>query len=471
LGVMYQGGFGISQDYKMAAKWYARAADPDSHGFAMAQSNLGVLYEKGLGIKPNADLAFYYYQLSANQGYGLGEFNLGVAYENGIGTTPNTKAAIKWYTRSAKHGCEKSLYALGKMHWDGIGTRRNLHKGLELIEKAAKLGYEKAEAKLKMISRSVPTESHLDNISHVHPDSIKYELDPDTKTRISAGSCVLGKSYLASFRGTLVAVRVLPKVNSTGEDRIEFVREAYLLQNIRHPNIITFMGDNQESTELGMLWYLTAYPERGPLSGLIKSRAWSVEWGNLGRHIALDTARALCFLHQSGYVHLDVASHNILISAGGTAKLSAFHMCYDVQSMVKMRNKEKPKPRNGSIPWAAPEFILGRKISQKADVYSLAIVLFEIIMQKLPWVGYDVEDIKRFVTEGECVGNSNMMPMGVADTWEKMLSTKPSHRLDSQDVVLSLESYNKRWDETLSQQRDHGPTMLERYKDMDANPS
>lgn len=84
-------------DYKSALKvWMpaAEAGDPE------AQTNVGEIFEKGLGDEPNYEAAAHWYQQAAEQGYGRAQFNLGTLYEQGLGVEQNTMTALNWYRQA-----------------------------------------------------------------------------------------------------------------------------------------------------------------------------------------------------------------------------------------------------------------------------------------------------------------------------------------------------------------------------------
>lgn len=65
LGMMYDNGYGVSQDYQKAFYWYSKAAD---NGVASAQYNLGLMYKNGYGVVQDFQKAFAWYSRAANQG-------------------------------------------------------------------------------------------------------------------------------------------------------------------------------------------------------------------------------------------------------------------------------------------------------------------------------------------------------------------------------------------------------------------
>jgi len=101
LGVMYENGLGVTQNYAEAVKWYRKAAD---QGFASAQLNLGFMYENGLGITQNDAEAVKWYRKASDQGNAIAQSNLGFMYENGLGVPQDYVSAHMWLNLSAAQG-------------------------------------------------------------------------------------------------------------------------------------------------------------------------------------------------------------------------------------------------------------------------------------------------------------------------------------------------------------------------------
>lgn len=109
MGINYQfGKNGYSKDYAEAVRYYRMAAEA---GHAVAQNNLGQMYNMGWGVAKNESQAFYWWTKAAEQGQPLAQSNLGTCYEFGTGTAVNKTKAIEWYRRAAAQGNES-----GKKH-------------------------------------------------------------------------------------------------------------------------------------------------------------------------------------------------------------------------------------------------------------------------------------------------------------------------------------------------------------------
>ncbi len=93
MGLMYDLGTGVPEDYEEAFKWYRLSAE---QGYADAQNNLATLYEEGEGVERNSKEAVKWYELAAQQGNFDAPNNLGTMYLKGIGVR-NYVTAYMWF--------------------------------------------------------------------------------------------------------------------------------------------------------------------------------------------------------------------------------------------------------------------------------------------------------------------------------------------------------------------------------------
>jgi hypothetical protein len=114
LGLMYDKGLGVTQDYAEAVRWYRKAAD---QGHAGAQFNLGVMYSKGWGVTQDYTEAVRWYRKAAKQGTALAQAKLGLMYDNAWGVTQDYSRAHMWYSLATARGlniAEKNRDLLAK---------------------------------------------------------------------------------------------------------------------------------------------------------------------------------------------------------------------------------------------------------------------------------------------------------------------------------------------------------------------
>lgn len=101
LGAMYNNGRGVPQDYKEAVKWYRKAVE---QGDSKAQYNLGIIYDNGQGVPQDYEEAAKRYRKVAEQGDANAQYNLGVMYGQGHGVLLNYIKAHMWFNLAATNG-------------------------------------------------------------------------------------------------------------------------------------------------------------------------------------------------------------------------------------------------------------------------------------------------------------------------------------------------------------------------------
>ena len=112
LGVRYLLGRGVRQNDAQAFYYFHRAAQEDD---PFAQNELAYLYASGKGTARNPAKAFKWYQKAADHGLASAQFNLGLLYLHGIGTSPDKALAKKWIQKSAAHGFEPASKMLTQL--------------------------------------------------------------------------------------------------------------------------------------------------------------------------------------------------------------------------------------------------------------------------------------------------------------------------------------------------------------------
>ena len=137
LGVMYQDGTGIPQDFTEAAQCYRLAAD---QGLAVGQCNLGLMYEQGTGVPQDHAEAALWYGLAADQGSAGGQFNLGVMYQDGTGVPQDYAEAAQLFRLAADQEDARGQSSLGVMYEDGTGVRQDQSKAARYYRLAAEQG-------------------------------------------------------------------------------------------------------------------------------------------------------------------------------------------------------------------------------------------------------------------------------------------------------------------------------------------
>jgi uncharacterized protein len=108
LGLLYDGGVGVPQNYRQAKEWFEKAA---KQGHVGAQADLGTLYLRGAGAPQSAQMALFWFRRAAEQGDVLSFAQLGWMYAEGLGVLQDSIQAHMWYNLSAVQGEERAAEA------------------------------------------------------------------------------------------------------------------------------------------------------------------------------------------------------------------------------------------------------------------------------------------------------------------------------------------------------------------------
>jgi TPR repeat protein len=125
-----------------AATWFREAA---INGLEVAQFNLGVMYERGLGVPEHETRALLWYHSAAEQGFALAQYNLGRLYALGKGIPQSDAEARRWFQRAADRGVAAALYELARFEPGEMEREREMYT-------AAKAGAADAQAWLRVKS-------------------------------------------------------------------------------------------------------------------------------------------------------------------------------------------------------------------------------------------------------------------------------------------------------------------------------
>jgi uncharacterized protein len=109
----YQAGNGVSQNERLAAQWYRRAAE---QGSAIAENSLGNMYRAGSGVEKDKQEAVSWYRKAARQKYCQAMFNLGTVYYNGDGVGIDDTLAYAWFLLAQRNDCQPANEAVTRMN-------------------------------------------------------------------------------------------------------------------------------------------------------------------------------------------------------------------------------------------------------------------------------------------------------------------------------------------------------------------
>lgn len=137
MGLLFDRGLGVHQDFTEAARWYQLSAE---QGYAKAQFNLGVMYARGEGVPQDFHQAARWYRLAAGQDHAFAQHNLAQMYRHGQGVESDLAMAFELETAAAELGDAKAQYSLGLMYYVGQGVTANAATAYKWLAKALSNG-------------------------------------------------------------------------------------------------------------------------------------------------------------------------------------------------------------------------------------------------------------------------------------------------------------------------------------------
>lgn len=245
-----------------------------------------------------------------------------------------------------------------------------------------------------------------------------------------------GKLYRGTYNGEDVAIKILERPeNDLGRAQLmetQFQQEVMMLATLKHPNIVRFIGACRKP----MLWCIvTEYAKGGSVRQFLTRRSNRSVPLKLAVKQALDVARGMAYVHGLGLIHRDLKSDNLLIFADKSIKIADFGVArIEVQT-------EGMTPETGTYRWMAPEMIQHRPYTQKVDVYSFGIVLWELITGMLPFQNMTaVQAAFAVVNKGvRPIVPSDCLPV-LSDIMTRCWDANPDVRPPFMEVVRMLEN-------------------------------
>ncbi|XP_061756372.1 mitogen-activated protein kinase kinase kinase 7 isoform X1 [Nerophis ophidion] len=253
-------------------------------------------------------------------------------------------------------------------------------------------------------------------------EEINYE-DIDVEEVVGRGA--FGVVCKAKWKGKDVAIKTI----ESESERKAFIVELRQLSRVNHPNIVKLYGSCNnpvclvmEYAEGGSLYNVLHGAE--PLPGYTASHAMS--W-------CLQCSQGVAYLHgmkPKALIHRDLKPPNLLLVAGGTVlKICDFGTACDIQT--HMTNNK------GSAAWMAPEVFEGNNYSEKCDVFSWGIILWEVITRRKPFdeIGGPAFRIMWAVHNGTRPPLITNLPKPIESLMTRCWSKDPSQRPSMEEIV------------------------------------
>src|SRR5712691_5864247 len=268
----------------------------------------------------------------------------------------------------------------------------------------------------------------------------RYEI----RSKIGAGG--MGDVYLAQDRklDRKVALKILPAEVAADRNRMSrFVQEAKAASALNHPNIITIYEiEHIDSVNFIATEFIDGVTLRQ------RMRAAPMKVGEV-LDVAAQIAGALSAAHAAGIVHRDVKPENVILRADGIVKVLDFGLAklterpppdsVDAEAATKALVQTEPGVVMGTVAYMSPEQARGLVVDARTDIWSLGVVLYEMVARRAPFEGTTSSDLIASVlkTEPPPLAHYIEVPIGLGQIVTKTLRKESEQRYQTATELLN----------------------------------
>lgn len=220
----------------------------------------------------------------------------------------------------------------------------------------------------------------------------------DIRSKLGQGG--MGEVYLAEDTKLhrKVAVKILPADVASNRDRMErFVQEAKAASALNHPNIITIYEIDEMDSRRFMV---TEFIDGGTLRERMGLEVMKVREV---LEVAIQAASAISAAHDAGIVHRDIKPENIMVRLDGIVKVVDFGLAklaehtpaqyVDMEAETSIPIRTEPGMVMGTVVYMSPEQARGLNVDARTDIFSLGVLIYEMVAGRLPFAGSSTIDI------------------------------------------------------------------------------
>ena len=258
----------------------------------------------------------------------------------------------------------------------------------------------------------------------------------------SGGMAVVYKAIDQSL-GRTVAIKILrPSLTVDPIFVARFQNEARSIANLAHPNIVTVHDVGSQGPTHYIVMELV---DGSDLKNMIRARG-ALPLDKMLK-FGIEICAGLGFAHRAGIVHADVKPQNVLLTKNEIVKITDFGIA---QAWSDTQPQQRESVVWGSPHYFAPEQAQGEKPTAAADVYSIGIVLFEMLTGRLPYIGTNQQELALAHIRNPVPLASDVnpnVPKELAEIVRKVMDKEPNNRYRTADQLGQiLIAYKERYE-------------------------
>ncbi len=268
------------------------------------------------------------------------------------------------------------------------------------------------------------------------------------------GKGAMGIVYLAKdpVIGRLVAIKTIRATGNDEDDTVEFrerfVREAQTAGILSHPNIVT-IHDIGEDAETQTSFIAMEYIEGKNLKMLLSEKT-KFAFEEISEMIA-EIAEALDYAHRKGIIHRDVKPANVIITTDGKVKITDFGIAKIASSNLTTTGQFLGTPN-----YMSPEQVSGAPVDGRSDLFSLGVVLYELLTTKKPFQGDNLTAISYKIVHEDFTPPADVatdVPVDFNEIVARAMAKDPWNRYQrGKDLALALYQLKAQLEERRSEE-------------------
>ena len=246
------------------------------------------------------------------------------------------------------------------------------------------------------------------------------------------GEGSFGKAFLCSRDSDedLCVIKQIKVEDMTKQEKDDVINESTILSKLDHPNIIKFFEFFESKTPQQTFNIVTEYADGGDLSEKIKEQNKTPFKESDILDYFTQICLALKHIHEKKIIHRDLKSGNVFLMKSGLVKLGDFGIAKTFKNTM-----DKAKTMVGTPYYLSPEIIQGKPYDNKSDIWSLGVLLYEMMTFKMPFEANTLPMLSMKIMRGNYTPPSSMYTKDLREIVSKCLMVDPSRRPSIREIL------------------------------------
>ena len=319
-------------------------------------------------------------------------------------------------------------------------------KKLDNLNAAVREGLQRDESLKKRIAQGLEKKSKKDFVRQIKDNQLEqFEVEPDYVEDKPFARGGEGEVFMGEYQGDTIVLKKMSLVGVTATKRQKmlnsFKSELAIMVRLRSPRVAHFYG--VVTTDTTFLGLVMEYCAGGSLRAFLDGESGKVT-ADLQRVWGLDVALGMAYLYSQGVEHRDLKALNVLLTSDLRGKVTDFGLskCDDLRTGTQTTQGGGAA---GTSAFMAPELLEDNTFTEKSDVYSYAIVLWEIWSRQVPWSDLrPMQIMRKVVDKRERPPVPAGMPAELRELMVRSWVHQPADRPDFAEIEAQLKASTPR---------------------------